>query len=115
MVKNFLDGYSVRRQVLSEVQEAIRTNYSDIESAFNFFLSHENQINPSTKVLSYKGFQNAINALLPKRFDETEIKFLWAVCSLDHETLNFGQFIEKFDKKSFNGTSSIAFNKYIFF
>jgi len=107
----YLGGYSARRQILSEVQEAIRTNYNDIESAFNFFLSHEHQFNPSIKTVSFYGFQKALHALLPKRFDENEIKFLWSICSFDNETLNFRQFIEKFDKKQFNGTSSIAFNK----
>lgn len=102
---NAFNGYNVQNQVLLEVQEALTTNYSDIENAFEFFISHESQINTEATEITYQGFQKAIEALLPRRFDNSDMNYLWNKCSADKNVITFRRFSTLFANKNFTGTS----------
>lgn len=46
---NIVGGYNFHNQMYAEVQEAINANYSDAQSSFEFFLSHEGDTNQLKK------------------------------------------------------------------
>lgn len=108
---NAFGSYSFKTQVLQEVQEALNANYNDIKSAFDFFLSHEQEINPNAKDITYKGFQKAIHALIPKRFDNVEIDFMWKKCSGGLERVGLNKFEILFDNKKFTGSRYVSASK----
>jgi len=90
------------------VQEVISSNYNSIENAYEFFVSMET---PSSTDVSFRGFQKAIEALLPKRFTSQQIDFLWNTCSSDKKYLSFRSFNEKFNSKKFTGSSYLNLSK----
>jgi len=97
--------------MLAEVQESLNANYSDIQSSFDFFLSHESEINQLRKQIGFDGFEKGIQALIPKRFDKSEIKFLWNKYTSTSGVLDFNQFQKIFDNKKFNGSKYISSSK----
>jgi hypothetical protein len=94
--------------MLSEVQEALNANYSDVQSSFEFFLSHESEIGQLKKELSFTGFQKSIQALIPKRFEKNEITYLWNKYTDSNGNVDFNKFQSIFDNKKFNGSRYIS-------
>lgn len=108
---NAFGAYSFKNQVISEVQEALNANYNDIQSAFESFLSHEQEINKSAKDITFQGFYKAINSLIPNRFDTNEIDFMWKKCSGGAEVVGLAKFQNGFDNKKFTGSRYVSTNK----
>jgi len=108
---NAFGTYSFKNQVISEVQEALNANYNDLYSAFEFFLSHEQETNKNAKDITLASFHKAINSLIPKRFDSTEIDFMWKKCSGGAEVVGIDKFQNLFDNKKFTGSRYISNTK----
>lgn len=108
---NAFGTYSFKNQVINEVQEALNANYNDIQSAFEFFLSHEQEISKSARDITFQGFYKAINSLIPKRFDTNEIDYMWKKCSSGAEAVGLAKFQNVFDNKKFTGSRYVSTNK----
>ena len=58
-------------QCIKEIKDAIRSNFSDIKAAFDYFASfHKPNIKNS---ISLSDFSQGIASLVPKRFSNSEI------------------------------------------
>jgi len=108
---NAFGGYSFKNQALFEVQEALNANYSDVQNAYDYFMGYELETNPHAKEFTFNGFQKAIQALIPKRFDNQEIQFLWKKFSEGAITITFGKFNQLFGNNRFTGSRYISSQK----
>ena len=97
--------------MVEEVQEALNSNYNDIEGAFEFFLSHEQEYNRNNNEITYTGFSKGINALLPSRFDNKEVEFIWRKFTEGMRSLTIQQFQLLFDTKKFSGSRIVSTSK----
>jgi len=108
---NAFGGYSFKNQALFEVQEALNANYSDVQNAYDYFLGYEQETNPLAKEFTLTGFQKAIQALIPKRFDNQDIQFLWRKFSEGAITITFAKFNQLFGNNRFTGSRYISSHK----
>lgn len=105
-------GYSFKNQAFDEIQEAINANHSNAKNAFQFFLSHEQEINPQAKEITYSGFQKAINDLIPKRFEANDLSLLWKKCAEEAQCISINRFEQLFDNNKFTGSQYVSPTKY---
>ena len=89
-------------QSFQEIKDAIRSNFCDINAAFQFFLSYHKQSPPNK--IGKKDFVEAVQALIPKRFSQSDIKQVWS--SFSKPFLGFHDFRAEFGQGKFMSTFS---------
>ena len=90
-----------------ELQNALYTNFSNIESAFSFF-AKKNTCNPenpespgSTKEIYLNAFKESLDSLLPRRFSDSEMNFLWQKITGKGQKLSSDAFAEFLNPNKF--------------
>ncbi|CAG9315143.1 unnamed protein product [Blepharisma stoltei] len=99
-----LGGFNYSSQCMQEIKDAIRSNFSDINAAFDFFLSYHKGY-PQNK-LTKSEFEQAIVSLIPKRFDQSELTRVWNTISNSSSLIGFQDFKTHFDHGKFMSTFS---------
>jgi Ca2+-binding EF-hand superfamily protein len=96
-----------------ELKDAIRSNFADIKSAFDFFLSFHTGTPPG-KVTQLE-FEQAVNALVPNRFTKSDLKIIWSTAIAGRSLMDFRDFRNSFyDSRflsSFVPKTASAFSK----
>ena len=66
---------------MSELEEALENNFSDVKSAFKFFVNSGNTFGHYTggnsDTIGFNNFRNAAKALISKRFSNNELLIMW--------------------------------------
>jgi Ca2+-binding EF-hand superfamily protein len=106
--ENAFGGYSADGQMMTEVQDVLNTNFAGIQEAFDYFCDFEKTNLSLVKEVSLNAFKTSINALLPKRFDLSEINWLWNKSAGAAETMDFNKFTLAFDNKKFTGLKKVT-------
>lgn len=95
--------YSYQDQCLKELKDAIRSNFSDTQPAFEYFCSFNRPA--SETLVAFEAFKQGISALVPKRFLPAEIQHFWN--SLwKGEAIDYYQFSKEFQDIKFLSTFS---------
>ncbi len=86
-------SYNWNKQLLVELQNAIYTNFSSIESAFEFFLKKNPECyGEPPKEISLDAFKECLESLLPRRFSDFEMNFLWEKITYKNSTMTKREF-----------------------
>lgn len=83
--------------------EALNTQFSDVVDAFEYFLSHEQNLNQLKRELSFTGFKSALDAILPKRFNTADLEFVWKKLSPGSDPVTITKFTQVFDNRKYSG------------
>jgi Ca2+-binding EF-hand superfamily protein len=87
---NAFKGYNWSSQGVREFKDAVRSNFKDSLSAFEYFLSYkQSQLQGK---LNFTEFETAANALIPSRFAKPELESLWRALVKDKALLGFEEF-----------------------
>ena len=70
-------GINYKDQCIKEIKDSVRSNFSDVRSAFEHFASYHRP-QPCLAIATHD-FQQGINSLVPKRFSSVEIETFWNV------------------------------------
>lgn len=90
-----LGTFSYSSNCLQEVRDAIRSNFSDVKVAFDYFLSFHSGTPPDK--IGVKDFEKAIEALMPKRFVKKEVAGIWKQVFRENSFVSFREFREHFE------------------
>jgi hypothetical protein len=99
--------YNWNDQILGEITDILISNFSDLNSSFLFFLHGERgnlKTDISTSSLVFAQFLKGINALLPEKYSDGEIRKIWNRCigtASSGDSLNYNKFKLLFDHPSF--------------
>ncbi|OMJ89166.1 hypothetical protein SteCoe_8712 [Stentor coeruleus] len=108
-------------QCIKEIKDAVRSNFVDIRSAFEYFASfHKPQ--PSFNI-ALEDFQQGISALVPKRFTANEVQVFWnnlwtspfidfISFSKEFHDIKFMSSFSQSSKRSSNHSTPISFMSY---
>jgi len=90
----FLGSYNWNKQLLVELQNGIYTNFSSIESAFDFFVKKSPEYfgDESPKEISLNAFKECLESLLPRRFSDFEMNFLWEKITYKNSKMSKSEF-----------------------
>lgn len=99
--KNAFSKFDVKGQGLSEIKDAIRSNFTDINAAYDYFLSMKTG---QGRTLCEDEFATACNALIPKRFQAKDLRELWSAVVGGAPYLDFQIFCDKFQTNKFMGS-----------
>ena len=103
-----LGTFSYSSTCLQEVKDSIRSNFADIKTAFDYFLSFHS--GPPPEKISLKDFESALEAIIPKRFNKKELASIWKQVFRDSSFISFREFRDNLDLNNFlsafNGTRS---------
>ena len=94
-----LGTFSYSASCLQEVKDSIRSNFSDVKVAFDYFLTFHTGTPPEK--ISIKDFEKALEAIIPKRFIKKDIQWLWKKLFSDNSFISFREFREAFDDNRF--------------
>ena len=93
---------------LQEVKDSIRSNFADIKTAFDYFLSFHS--GPPSDKINLKDFERALEAIIPKRFSKNELASIWRQVFNDSPFITFRVFQDQLGSNqflsSFNGSRS---------
>ncbi|CAG9333497.1 unnamed protein product [Blepharisma stoltei] len=92
------------KQNVQEIKDAIRSNFADVNSAYEYFLSYHNSISQN---ILYQEFEQAIQALIPNRFKAADIKKAWDSISKE-ASISESDFKRLFDDGHFMSTFSLS-------
>jgi Ca2+-binding EF-hand superfamily protein len=73
--ENAFSRIDYKDQCIKEIKDAVRSNFSDIRSAFDHFASYHKP-QPCISI-NFSDFQSGISSLIPKRFSDSEIESFW--------------------------------------
>jgi Ca2+-binding EF-hand superfamily protein/nucleoid DNA-binding protein len=99
-----LGTFSYSSNCLSEVKDAIRSNFADIKTAFDYFLSFHS--GPPPEKISLKDFEKALEAIIPKRFNKKELSLIWKQIFSDSSFISFREFRDQLDLNRFMSSFS---------
>lgn len=110
--KILIGAYNWNKQLISEIQDVIHTNFNDIKAAYKYFLKRGTANNSDVailkpKIISYSSFLEAINFLLPKRFSNSEITHVWKSLTNDETGMDYHRFCEVISPNKFKGTLTL--------
>lgn len=94
-----LGTFSYSSNCLQELKDAIRSNFSDVKVAFDYFLSFHS--GPPPDKISLKDFEKALEAVIPKRFTKKETSSIWKQLFRDSSFISFREFKEHFELNKF--------------
>ncbi|OMJ86438.1 hypothetical protein SteCoe_12017 [Stentor coeruleus] len=106
---------------IKEIKDAVRSNFLDIRSAFDYFLSfHKSQ--PCSS-MALQDFQQGISALVPQRFGANDIQTFWNTLwkvpfvdfqcfSKEFSDVKFLSTFTQSSKKSSNHSTPMSFTSY---
>lgn len=100
-------NYSVT--CLQEVKDAIRSSFSDVKTAFDYFLTFHTGTPPQK--ISIKDFEKAVENIIPKRFGKKDISGLWKKCFAENSFVSFKEFKEVFDEGRYMSNFSASRSK----
>ena len=66
-------GISYQSQCIQEIKDAIRSNFQDVHSAFDFFSSFKR----NSDKLVFAEFAGKVASLVPKRFSQSDLRHFW--------------------------------------
>jgi Ca2+-binding EF-hand superfamily protein len=101
-------GFSYHDQCIKELKDAVRSNFSESRSAFEYFCSFHNT-QPSV-LITLTDFQQGIASLVPKRFSPAEVESFWSHL-WKSETVDFATFHKEFQDMKFLSTFSQSSKK----
>ena len=90
-----LGTFNYSTSCLQEVKDAIRSNFSDVKTAFDYFLTYHTETPPDK--ISLKDFEKAVEAIIPKRFSKKDFLNLWKKIFFSNTFIAFNEFREVFD------------------
>lgn len=73
--ENAFGKIDYKDQCIKEIKDAVRSNFSDIHSAFSHFTSYHKP--QPCAAITFPDFQQGISSLVPKRFTNGEIESFW--------------------------------------
>ena len=109
-------GINYRSQCIQEIKDAIRSNFLDTQTAFDYFLSFK----PGSTQLTFSDFSQGISSLIPKRFSQSDLNYfwtnLWGLASIDFSIfakefvdIKFMSQFSRQSKKSSNHSTPMSF------
>ena len=119
--ENAFGGINYKDQCLKEIKDAVRSNFSDLRSAFEHFTSYHRPQPCASFLLA--DFQQGISSLVPKRFSPSEIEAFWKVLwstpqvnfhdfSLEFSDVRFLSTFSQVSKRSSNHSTPISYLSY---
>ncbi|OMJ84015.1 hypothetical protein SteCoe_14938 [Stentor coeruleus] len=104
-----LGSFSYSATCLQEVKDAIRSSFSDVKGAFDYFLTFHTGTPPMK--ISIKDFEKAIENIIPKRFGKKDINCLWKTVFADNSFISFKEFKDIFDEGRYMSNFSASKSK----
>ena len=95
-------SYQHKQLAFTELKDTLRSNFIDIDAAFDFFLSFHTVQPPGKLLLSE--FEAAVESLIPKRFTKGEVKGLWERIAGDRSYVDGKVFAGAFSDVRFMST-----------
>lgn len=102
---NAIGSFSYLKQALQEIKDAVRSNFSDVSAAFDYFLSYHKG---NTQILALNEFSNAVQALIPNRFSAADLSKIWDSNISKSDSISSVEFKRIFDDGRFMSTFSIS-------
>ena len=102
--KQSFEGYQWQDQIMKELKDAVRANFADIRTAFDFFASF--QVEGNNEYISKAEFERGIKALIPSRFQSADVNFMWKSLNSSREHMHFSDFKSAFGDTKFISTFS---------
>lgn len=97
-----LGTFNYSTSCLQEVKDAIRSSFSDVKTAFEYFLTFHTGTPPDK--ISLKDFEKAVEAIIPKRFGRKDFSSLWKKLFFDSSFITFKDFQSVFDDIRYTST-----------
>lgn len=92
-------NYQWQDQLMKELKDAVRANFADIRTAFDYFASFQTEGN--NDYLTLQDFERAVKALVPSRFGGADIAFMWKTVSPQGAPVHFQSFKSAFGDTKF--------------
>jgi hypothetical protein len=77
---------------MAELEEMVSTNFTSASDAYMFFAKH----GPTRSAFDCDCFSKAVNSLIPSRFNDKEIKQIWAFITGGAPAMNKPSFVNYF-------------------
>ncbi len=98
-------------QTLIELKNTVQCNFTDCDSAFQFFLSFKNAKDTKKNTLNAADFDKAVNSLTGgTRFSKKQIDVLWKVISDHGKYITIDKYIFRahFETLNYTGNSTVT-------
>ena len=99
-------GISYQSQCVQEIKDAIRSNFQDVHSAFDFFSSFKR----NSDKLTFAEFSVKVASLVPKRFSQADLRLFWDAL-WGAGSVSFEDFSKEFQDLRFTSQFSSQFSR----
>lgn len=113
-----IDNFNWHNQIASELKDTLYSTFVSVEAAFRHFFR---RVDPTRKaplddksVFGIGEFKKGLVSLIPKRFSQHDINFLWGKLAQKGSEVSFANFQEFLEASKFNknGVEEIRYSSF---